>query len=297
MDFKNDAQIDSDSIDNSAGGPGRGGGGGGRIVLGGGAGIVVLILALVFGVNPGDILGTDSGTGTETSQSTAVSTSSCRTGADANRDPNCRWAAYATSVNQYWGTQIDGYTKARIKPFSGQISTACGTADSQTGPFYCSGDKLVYLDTGFLSQLFTELGTKSSTAAEAYVIAHEYGHHAQDLLGTLAKAHASGNQTGARSPSVRLELQADCYAGAYLKWASDNPDDLIENVTSADIAKIVDAAKAVGDDHIQEQSSGRVNQDAWTHGSSKMRVYWTQRGFNASSLASCDTFSTNNLDG
>ncbi|WP_257477519.1 KPN_02809 family neutral zinc metallopeptidase [Acidipropionibacterium jensenii] len=293
MDFKNDARIDSDSIDSSGGGPGRGGGG--RIALGGGAGVVVIILALVLGINPADILGTDDGT---SSQQTATSTasSSCQTGADANRDPNCRWAAYATSVNQFWGTQIDGYTKARIKPFSGQISTGCGTASSETGPFYCSADKLVYLDTSFLSQLFQELGTRSSTAAEAYVIAHEYGHHAQDLLGTLAKAHASGNQTGAHSNSVRLELQADCYAGAYLKWASDDPDDLIENVTADDIAKVVDAAKAVGDDHIQQQAQGQVDQDAWTHGSSKMRVYWTQRGFH-SGVKQCDTFSTDDLDG
>ncbi|MCI1748955.1 MAG: neutral zinc metallopeptidase [Acidipropionibacterium sp.] len=297
MDFKDDARIDSDSIDSSAGGPGRGGGGGGRIVLGGGAGVVVLIIALLLGINPGDILGTDD-TGTTTRPAaTSTASSTCRTGADANRDPNCRWAAYATSINQFWATQMNGYTKARIKPFSGQISTACGMASSETGPFYCSGDKLVYLDTNFLSQLLNQLGTQTSTAAEAYVIAHEYGHHAQDLLGTLAKAHASGNQTGSHSPSVRLELQADCYAGAYLKWAADDPDDLIENVTSADIAKIVDAAKAVGDDHIQEQSSGRVDQDAWTHGSSKMRVYWTQRGFNATSLKSCDTFATDDLGG
>lgn len=290
MDFKDDATIDSDSIDSSAGGPGRGGGG--KIALGGGAGVVVLILALIFGINPGDILGTDDGS---QAAPTSTTSSTCHTGADADRDPTCRWAAYATSINQYWGEEISGYTKARTKPFSSSISTACGSATAEVGPFYCSGDKLVYLDTSFLSQLLEQLGTETSTAAEAYVIAHEYGHHAQDLLGTMAKAHASGNQTGAHSPSVRLELQADCYAGAYLRWAADNPDDLIENVTSSDITKIVNAARAVGDDHIQQQSSGRVNQDAWTHGSSKMRVYWTQKGFNATSLKSCDTFSTNNL--
>ncbi len=294
MDFKDDARIDSDAIDTSAGGPGRGGGNGGRIALGGGAGVVVLIIALLLGINPGDILGTGDGTVSRPAASSTTS-SACRTGADANRDPNCRWAAYATSINQYWATQIDGYTKARTKPFNGRISTACGAATAEVGPFYCSGDKLIYLDTSFLSQLLSQLGTQSSTAAEAYVIAHEYGHHAQDLLGIMAKAHASGNQTGAHSASVRLELQADCYAGAYLKWAAEDPDDLVENVTSSDITKIVNAAKAVGDDHIQEQSSGHVDQDAWTHGSSKMRVYWTQKGFNATSLRSCDTFSTNNL--
>lgn len=289
MDFKDDARIDSDSIDSSAGGPGRGG----KIALSGGAGVVVLILALIFGINPGDILGTDSGSGPQ--DAAPATSSTCRTGADADRDPNCRWAAYATSINQYWGEEISGYTKARTKPFSNSISTACGSATADVGPFYCSGDKLVYLDTSFLSQLLEQLGAQSSTAAEAYVIAHEYGHHAQDLLGAMAKAHAAGSQTGAHSPSVRLELQADCYAGAYLKWAADNPDDLIENVTSSDITKIVNAAKAVGDDHIQQQSSGQVNQDAWTHGSSKMRVHWTQKGFSATSLKSCDTFSTNNL--
>ncbi|WP_130865775.1 KPN_02809 family neutral zinc metallopeptidase [Acidipropionibacterium timonense] len=293
MDFKDDAQIDQDAIDSSAS---RGGGGGGRIAIGGGAGVIVLIIALFLGIDPANILGSDTGeTGTGTSS--VASTTSCRTGADVRKDPNCRWAAYATSINQYWATQIDGYTKARVKPFTNAVDTGCGHASAQMGPFYCSADKLVYLDTNFLGELLQQLGTQTSTAAEAYVIAHEYGHHAQDLIGTLSKAHSSGSQTGAHSASVRLELQADCYAGAYLKWAADNPDDLIENVTSSDIEKIVAAAKSVGDDHIQEQQQGQVDQDAWTHGSSAMRIYWTKRGFASGSPKQCDTFSTNNLEG
>lgn len=116
----------------------------------------------------------------------------------------------------------------------------------------------MYLDTDFLGTLLKQLGTQSSTAAEAYIMAHEYGHHAQDLLGTLSKAHASGDQTEPKSASVRLELQADCYADAYLKWTSQNRDDVIDNVTCDNLTKVVEAARAVGDDHIQHQSSGSV---------------------------------------
>ncbi|MBS6330449.1 MAG: neutral zinc metallopeptidase, partial [Propionibacterium sp.] len=189
MDFKDDAGIDPGSI----GSPG-GGGGGGRVAIGGGAGVVVLLIAVLLGVNPGDLLGqNDQSQTTPANSTTAVSR--CRTGADVKRDPNCRWAAYATSINQYWETQIEGYTKAKTTPFSRSARTGCGHADAQTGPFYCPPDKMVYLDTNFLGTLLQQLGTQSSTAAEAYIMAHEYGHHAQDLLGTLSEAHASGNQT------------------------------------------------------------------------------------------------------
>lgn len=153
----------------------------------------------------------------------------------------------------------------------------------------------MYLDTDFLGTLLKQLGTQSSAAAEAYIIAHEYGHHAQDLLGTLSKAHASGDQTEPKSASVRLELQADCYADAYLKWTSQNRDDVIDNVTCDNLTKVVEAARAVGDDHIQHQSSGSVQPDKWTHGSSHMRVHWAQRGFDTGNPAKCDTFSTSNL--
>lgn len=289
MDFKDDAGIDPGSI----GSPG-GGGGGGRVAIGGGAGVVVLLTAVLLGVNPGDLLGQNDQSQTVPANSTTA-VSRCRTGADVKRDPNCRWAAYATSINQYWETQIEGYAKAKTTPFSRSARTGCGHADAQTGPFYCPPDKMVYLDTNFLGTLLQQLGTQSSIAAEAYIMAHEYGHHAQDLLGTLSEAHASGNQTGPKSASVRLELQADCYAGTYLKWTSEDEDDVIDNVTRDDLAKVVEAARAVGDDHIQRQYSGGVQPDKWTHGSSGMRVHWAQRGFDTGDPAKCDTFSTNDL--
>lgn len=292
MDFKDDARIDSDVIGSAGGGGGRGG----RVAVGGGAGIVVLLIAVFLGIDPADLLG-GSGQPAPAPTSTRADVSQCRTGADVRRDPSCRWPAYATSVNQFWDSRMKGYTKARTVPFRSSVSTACGQADSRVGPFYCPGDQRIYLDTDFLSTMFTQLGTSSSTAAEAYVLAHEYGHHAQNLLGTMDKVHASGNRSGATSPAVRLELQADCYAGAYLRWAGENPDDLVDNVTREDLRKVVEAARAVGDDHIQSQSSGGVNPDAWTHGSSSMRVHWTLRGYDSGSPRSCDTFSTDKLDG
>lgn len=256
--------------------------------------MVVVIIALLLGFDPADILGSDSQPA-PTATTTASTMSHCRTGADVKKDPNCRWAAYATSINQYWRTRIDGYRKATTTPFHGSVTTGCGQASAQTGPFYCSADKTVYLDTDFLSTLLKQLGTSSSTAAEAYIMAHEYGHHAQDLTGILARANSSGNQTGPKSASVRLELQADCFAGTYLRWTSRNDSDVIDNVTREDIAKVVEAARTVGDDHIQEQSGSGVQPDKWTHGSSAMRVHWAQVGWDTGDPARCNTFSTNDL--
>lgn len=279
MEFKDDAQLDSDSV--------RRGRSGGKIALGGGAGMVVLLVALFLGVDPSMLLGP------APSEPAPAESSHCRTGADVERDPECRWTAYATSVNQFWGEQLDGYEKSSIIAFSGHVDTGCGTASSQTGPFYCPPDRLVYVDTDFLGRMLEELGTQSSLSAEAYIVAHEYGHHAQELMGILAKSR-QGDQEGADSAQVRLELQADCFAGAYLRWAADNPQDVIEDVTDADVRRAQDAARVVGDDAIQARS-GEVNPDAWTHGSSEMRQRWLNRGLESGDPNQCDTFSARQL--
>lgn len=283
MDFKDDAQLDSGSV--------RRGGGGGKIALGGGAGVIVLVVALFLGVDPSLLLG---GGQQPAPGGQGEPATECRTGADVDANPECRWVAYATSVNQFWGEKMDGYEKTTITSFSGQVQTGCGTASAQTGPFYCPPDRGVYVDTQFLGRMLEQLGTQGGPAAEAYIVAHEYGHHAQQLLGVMEQARR-GDQTGPESAQVRLELQADCFAGAYLRWTRDNPDDVIDNVTDADVRRALDAARAVGDDAIQSQSGGGVNPDNWTHGSSEMRQRWLDRGLRSGDPGQCDTFSARQL--
>jgi hypothetical protein len=174
--------------------------------------------------------------------------------------------------------------------FDGQIDTGCGTATAQVGPFYCPSDKVVYLEGTFFDEMLKgQLGAKGGDAAEAYVIAHEYGHHISDLTGTLAKAQ-SYQGTGPKSAQVRLELQADCYAGVWLANATKDPNSPIRTITADDLANAVDAAKAVGDDRIQLRSTGQVSPESWTHGSSAMRRKWLAVGFNSGDANKCDTF-------
>ena len=291
MDFNPNAQLD-DNIQ-SAGGGSAGGGRGGGIAVGGIGGVILLILALVFGFNPGDILGSNSG---QTTQDQGTSTNDgCKTGADVQNNRDCRWKAYITSIQNYWGSAMNGYTKVKTVTFTGSVNTGCGQATSEVGPFYCPEDKLVYIDTSFADQLLQQLGAQGGYAAEAYILAHEYGHHVQDLTGQMAKAQSSGNQTGPTSPGVRLELQADCYAGVWFKNAQQNANDVIQNIKQDDLNRVVDAAAAVGDDRIQSKTQGQVTPESWTHGSAKMRQYWVGVGYTSGNPKSCDTFSTNNL--
>jgi uncharacterized protein len=167
------------------------------------------------------------------------------------------------------------------------VQTGCGFADSQVGPFYCPNDHLVYIDLGFFDDLQSRLGVTDSAFTEAYVLAHEYGHHVQDQLGVLQQI--GNDRQGPESKAVRSELQADCYAGVWAAHAVETG--LVEELTQADINEGLDAASAIGDDRIQEQTRGQVNKETWTHGSSEQRRRWFSRGYENGKPAACDTFS------
>jgi predicted metalloprotease len=210
--------------------------------------------------------------------------------------------ASINSIQAFWQQALPEYGGPPYRPaqahfFTGGTRTGCGNASSAVGPFYCPVDQGVYLDTTFFRQMLEgELGAQGGAFAEAYVLAHEYGHHIQNLLGTMGQVRS---QQGPESDAVRLELQADCYAGMWSKFAEEveNADGevLILDLTDEDIANAIDAAQAVGDDRIQQRTSGRVNPDQWTHGSAAAREYWFSLGRSEGSLEACDTFAASNL--
>jgi len=181
------------------------------------------------------------------------------------------------------------YQKAKLVLFTNRTSTGCGNGESATGPFYCPVDRRVYIDLGFYQELSGRLGARGQFA-QAYVVAHEIGHHVQNLLGTEERVGRSASATGPASASVRLELQADCYAGI---WAHSTAERKL--LDPDDIKSAIDAATAIGDDRLQKISTGTVSPERWTHGSSQQRVRWFRRGFDTGKLEECDTFGTQSL--
>lgn len=284
MEFNDNAKLDPSQMGGNSGGGGRG-----PIAVGGGIGtmIILFILSMVFGVDLTGLAGGQPAQPTQTQGDGAFE--QCQSGADVKKDQNCRFVAYTNSIQNYWSGELEGYQVTKTYPFTGSVSTQCGTATSDVGPFYCPADMIVYLDTSFFEdQLITQLGAKGGMAAEAYVIAHEYGHHISNLTGQMQQAQS--RETGPDSPSVRLELQADCYAGVWLNHAADDPNSPIASITREDVDVAMDAAKAVGDDRIQERAQGRVDRESWTHGSAQMRQQWLHTGFDSGNPGQCNTF-------
>jgi predicted metalloprotease len=293
MRFNPNANLDTSQIEDQ-----RGGGGGmpgGKIALGGGAGLVILLLSLLFGVNPGDLAGY---TGSQSNQQSYEGPSlaeECRTGSDANAHEECRVVGFVNSIQAYWTDAFaqrgQRYAPAKTTFFTDAVQTGCGTATSEVGPFYCPEDRQVYIDLGFYDELRQKFGAKGGPLAEAYVLAHEYGHHVQHIKGIMQDHPGNGN--GPASNGVRTELQADCFAGAWIGQMTQQTDKngvpFLQAPTPQQIADALNAAQAVGDDHIQKEAGQPVNPESWTHGSSAQRERWFENGYQKGPNA-CDTF-------
>jgi hypothetical protein len=293
MRFNRRARLESDQVRAR-----RGGG----VAIGGGVGIIGLVVVLALqllgggGSDLGGALGALEGTRTGDGGVTSEPIEGCRTGADAERSQECRIVAVVNSIQDLWSQQVQGYQPAVTNFFTGSVTTGgCGSASSAVGPFYCPADNQVYVDLGFFDDLESRFGAQGGDFAEAYVLAHEYGHHVQNLLGIRAE-----RGSGADSEAVRQELQADCFAGVWANHATTTPDPatgeiLIVELSQADIREALSAAAAVGDDRIQESATGRVDPHTWTHGSAEQRQRWFLTGYETGDPGRCDTFAASSL--
>ena len=268
---------------------------GGGMAVGGGCGtLIVIILAVVFGVDPRQLL---SGGGGQVDDGTRVERPAGGPGQQATDEESRFVRKVLATTEDVWGDIFrrngSTYRKPTLVLFQGRVDSACGRATSAVGPFYCPGDEKVYIDLSFYDELRSRFRAPGDFA-QGYVIAHEVGHHVQNLLGTSDKVTAlqrrARSDAQANDLSVRLELQADCYAGVWGFHAKQ------QNILDpGDLEEALNAAAAIGDDRLQRQSQGYVVPDSFTHGSSEQRVRWFRAGFESGDLRRCDTFNTRAL--
>jgi predicted metalloprotease len=286
MPFNEKSQLDPSQVQDR-----RGRSTGSKIAIGGGGiGILVLVVALLLGVNPSDLLNNSgivpSSSDTSVSEISDLATV-CQTGADANNRQDCAIVGYVNSIQAYWSDEFTSlgaqYTPAQTVLFSGATQAACGYASGASGPFYCPSDQSVYLDLAFFEEIQTRFGVQGGPFAEAYVLAHEYGHHIQDLLGILELT----NDQGPQSMSVFTELQADCLAGIWVYHAVETG--YLSQLTNEEIAQSLDAASKVSDDRIQRATQGYVSPETWTHGSSQQRYDALLDGLQSGDINTCET--------
>jgi predicted metalloprotease len=289
--FNDGMQIDTSTASSS-------GGGGMRMALGGGAGgLLIIFFALFFGVDPGGIM-SQQAMDTRDDAAPGFDLSQCKTGADANKFVQCRVVATGNSVDAVWHQLMRNYTRPRVRLFTGSVDTGCGQATTAVGPFYCPVDKTAYFDTDFFQELVDKFGSSGGPFAQEYVVAHEYGHHVQQLQGILGRSQQGAQ--GAGGNGVRTELQADCYAGIWAHYASTVKQEstgvpYLQPLSDQDISDALSAASSVGDDRIQKESTGRVNPESWTHGSSAQRQHWFTVGYQTGDPNKCDTFAAASL--
>ncbi|GAB2645056.1 KPN_02809 family neutral zinc metallopeptidase [Kribbella swartbergensis] len=299
MKYNPDADLDTSGIEDTRG---SGGGGGllpgGMIPVGGGIGGIILLVVIVL--LSGGLPGGDGGDEPTARNTAPGNLSSCETGKDIQTNRDCRFVFYQNSIERFWAAELPRrgkkYTRAPMRVFSGSVNTACGPATSAVGPFYCPPDKRVYLDLGFFETLQTDLDARGGDFAEAYVVAHEYGHHIQNLYGILGRIKT---RNGPTSDAVRSELQADCLAGIWTNHATtvagQDGKPFIQDLTADDIARGLDAAAAVGDDRIQEKTQGQVNPESFSHGTAEQRMRWFKAGMDSGDMTACDTWSADTL--
>ena len=297
MSFNQNARLDSSRVSD------RRGKGKGVAVGGGLGGGLILILALIFGSDVVDGLGLSDSSAAGTGAGTSAGISTCLDGADANERLDCRIVGTAESLDSFWAPALAAegltYTEPGVALFTGRTDTGCGAATSAVGPFYCPADEATYYDTAFFEELTSRYGASGGPLAQEYVVAHEFGHHIQNLTGVLGAS--ARDPQGAESAAVRTELQADCYAGLWAGAAASVPapgstEPFLAELTQADVQDALSAASAIGDDRIQSMSTGQVNPESWTHGSGDQRQAWFLQGYGADSIGACDTFSASDLD-